>query len=62
MRGAGGSPVERRQHPTAASFFRASDLAAVLPPRSAFTSKHNGVQGRPECHPGALGWQQHPRG
>ena len=26
------------------------------------TSKHNGVQGRPECHPGALGWQHHPRG
>ena len=27
------------------------------------TSKHNpGAKGRPECHPGALGWQHHPRG
>ena len=27
------------------------------------TSKHNGVlRSRPECHPGALGWQHHPRG
>ena len=27
------------------------------------TSKHNGVlRSRPECHPGALGRQHHPRG